>query len=97
MDVAAIKRKELGPDERRERRRLRREKQRIENIERADQMHIARLAGTSAERGHTVSDLEASIYVGHMLGKSWQILAGPSMTHQQLTRLSMVLGMGYHL
>ena len=64
MDVDAIKRKELRPDERRERRRLRREKQRIENIGRAEKMHIARLAGASAERGHTASDLEASVHVG---------------------------------
>lgn len=64
MDVEAIKWKELVPDQRRERRRLRREKQRVENIGRAEKMHFARLAGAGAERGHAVSDLEASIYVG---------------------------------
>ena len=64
MGAEAIKRKELGTDERRERRRLRREKQRIENIGRAEKMHDARLARASAGGAHTVSDLEASIYVG---------------------------------
>lgn len=64
MDTEAIKRKELRPDERRERRRLRREKQRIENVGRAEKMHVSRLSGPVAERGHTVSCLEASAYVG---------------------------------
>jgi len=62
MGTEAIKQKELGPDERRERRRLRREKQRIENVGRAEKMHIARLAGAYAER--TASALQASAYVG---------------------------------
>lgn len=64
MDTEAIKRKELRPDERRERRRLRREKQRIENVGRAEKMHTARFAGAKAELGDTVSCLEASAYVG---------------------------------
>ena len=64
MGTQAIQRKELGPDERRERRRLRREKQRIENVGRAVKMHTARLASTTAEPGDTVSCLEASAYVG---------------------------------
>lgn len=63
MDTQVAKRKAPGSDERRERRRLRREKQRTENIRRAKKMHAARLAGTVAERGNT-SCLEASVYVG---------------------------------
>jgi hypothetical protein len=34
---------ELTPDERRERRRLRREKQRVDNVKRAAKMHAARM------------------------------------------------------
>ncbi|WP_245331381.1 DUF72 domain-containing protein [Mesorhizobium sophorae] len=63
MGSEAIKRKALGPEERRELRRLRREKQRIENVGRADKMHTARLAGAIGERD-TVSCLQASAYVG---------------------------------
>ena len=64
MSAEAIKREELGSDERRERRRLRREKQRIENVGRAAKMHTARFARRIAERGDTVSCLEAYAYVG---------------------------------
>ena len=63
MTLQADKPEKPGSDERRERRRLRREKQRRENIGRAEKMHAARLAGTIAERGNT-SCLEANTYVG---------------------------------
>src|SRR6478735_7901560 len=62
MDTQAAKRKAPGSEERRERRRLRREKQRTENIGRAEKMRAARLAGTVAKSGNT--SLEASVYVG---------------------------------
>ncbi|MGO4677401.1 DUF72 domain-containing protein [Bosea sp. 2YAB26] len=63
MDTQAAKQKAPGTEERRERRRLRREKQRTENIGRAEKMRAARLAGTVAESGNS-SCLEASVYVG---------------------------------
>lgn len=53
----------LGPEERRERRRLRREKQRLGNIARAEKMHVARLAGKIAEYAHTPK-LQSSVHVG---------------------------------
>lgn len=62
MDSQAAKRKAPGSEERRERRRLHREKQRTENIGRAEKMRAARLAGTVAKSGNT--SLEASVYVG---------------------------------
>jgi Protein of unknown function DUF72 len=62
-DYASGHAKTLESDERRERRRLRREKQRTENVGRAEKMHAARLAGTIAERGDT-SCLKAFAYVG---------------------------------
>jgi uncharacterized protein YecE (DUF72 family) len=60
-DVVEVK--DAGSQERRERRRLRREKQRTENVDRALKMHAARLAGTIPKVA-TTSHLEASIYVG---------------------------------
>ena len=63
MATEAIHRK-LGPDERRQRRKLRREKQRIENVGRAVKMHTARLAGAIAAHGDTASCLRAYAYVG---------------------------------
>ncbi len=63
MTTKAVEREKLGSDERRERRRLRREKQRAENFGRAEKMHVARLAGTTVERGNT-SCLKASCFVG---------------------------------
>lgn len=60
-ETAVIKRK-IGPEERRERRRLRREKQRAANIGRAEKMHLARLAATSPEGQSTA--LAASAFVG---------------------------------
>jgi hypothetical protein len=62
MTVATVDRKGLGPDERRERRKLRREKQRIENVARADKMHKARLASGTAR--HDAVALDAPAYVG---------------------------------
>jgi len=63
MSAQAVKREGIGVDERRERRRLRRETQRVENIERAKNMNAARSSGTIAERGNTTS-LQGSIYIG---------------------------------
>lgn len=63
MATEAIHRK-LGPDERRQRRKLRREKQRIENVGRAVKMHTARLAGAIAAHGDSASCLRAYAYVG---------------------------------
>jgi uncharacterized protein YecE (DUF72 family) len=63
MTLETIAKKELGPDDRRERRKLRREKQRAENVPRAAKMHAARLA-TVSQREDTVSKLDASAYVG---------------------------------
>ena len=54
--------RELGPDERRERRKLRREKQRAENIGRAQKMHVARLTAKLPERQKV--ELPKSAYVG---------------------------------
>lgn len=64
MTLETTQRKEISPDERRARRKLRREKQRAENVERADKKHAARLAATIAEREVTVSGLGQSAYVG---------------------------------
>jgi uncharacterized protein YecE (DUF72 family) len=63
MITDTVKPKDAGALERRERRRLRREKQRTENVDRAQKMHEARLAGT-IPRLATTSHLEASTYVG---------------------------------
>ena len=63
MSAETVERKELGRDERGKRRKLCREKQRAENVDRADKMHSARLAAT-VERELPVSRLEASAYVG---------------------------------
>jgi uncharacterized protein YecE (DUF72 family) len=63
MITDTVKPKDAGALERRERRRLRREKQRTENVDRAQKMHEAPLAGT-IPRLATTSHLEASTYVG---------------------------------
>lgn len=55
-------RKKLSPEERRERRRLRREKQRAENFERAKEMHAARMA--QEELCDPQPALPSSAYVG---------------------------------
>jgi uncharacterized protein YecE (DUF72 family) len=57
-----VERKELSLDERRDRRRLRREKQRAENFERADRMHKARIAAP-LQRQDSGTSLSSS-YVG---------------------------------
>jgi len=57
------KRKELTRKERRERRLLRREKQRKDNIGRAAKMHAARLQ-IEIEHGKSAAGLKASTYVG---------------------------------
>lgn len=64
MSPQAVQRKDVEADERRERRRLRREKQRVENVGRAEKMHVARLAAVTAECTHNVLSLDASAYVG---------------------------------
>lgn len=56
--------KELTLEERRERRRLRREKQRKDNIVRAAKMHIARLQMTPEDFGKSPQRLTAPAYVG---------------------------------
>lgn len=61
MSIDTIETKKIGPDERRERRRLRREKQRAENVARADKMHAARMA---AKPPATVSVSALSANVG---------------------------------
>lgn len=62
MNETAVIKHKIGPEERRERRRLRREKQRAANIGRAEKMHLARLAGTPPEGQSTA--LAASAFVG---------------------------------
>ena len=57
------KRTELTREERRERRLLRREKQRKDNIGRAAKMHAARLQ-IEIEHGKSAAGLKASTYVG---------------------------------
>lgn len=64
MTDETTERKPLGPEERRERRRLRREKQRADNYARAEKMHIARLAAPDSDPQHTSSRPEQSAYVG---------------------------------
>lgn len=55
--------KELTPEERRERRQLRREKQREDNIGRAAKMHLARLR-MEGESPEGPLKLKRSVYVG---------------------------------
>ncbi|MEQ1956278.1 DUF72 domain-containing protein [Mesorhizobium sp. CN2-181] len=61
MNVTAPK-KDVGLEERRERRKLRREKEREENIGRAEKMHLARLAAQEPSESAVV--LANSAYVG---------------------------------
>jgi len=63
LDTAIGERKDLSLDERRERRRVRREKQRADNLARADKMHAARVA-MPAERKGSRALLTSSIHVG---------------------------------
>jgi uncharacterized protein YecE (DUF72 family) len=60
--VNEIKR-EIKPDDRRERRTRRREKQRVENVGRAQKMHLARLEAVT-ESEFAPPPLEQSVYVG---------------------------------
>jgi uncharacterized protein YecE (DUF72 family) len=62
---------ELTPDERRERRRLRREKQRVDNVKRAAKMHAARLKA-EAEHSAASSGLKQSVYVGCSGWRYWK-------------------------
>ena len=62
MNETVVTKTKIGPDERRERRRLRREKQRAANIGRAEKMHLARLAATLPQRQNTA--LAGSAFVG---------------------------------
>ena len=64
MMSEVVSRKELKPGERRERRELRREKQRHENIVRAAKMHAARLQMQSEDREDNTFRLKARAYVG---------------------------------
>ena len=64
MSEVNVSRKELKPEERRERRELRRKKQRHENIVRAAKMHAARLQMQSEDRGDNTFRLKAHAYVG---------------------------------
>jgi len=63
--------KELTPEERRERRQLRREKQREDNIGRAAKMHAARLR-MEAERPRGPAELKPSVYVGCSGWRYWK-------------------------
>ena len=61
-ELSPHSKKDVGPEERRERRKLRREKQREENIGRAEKMHLARLA--AKEPGKSAVALANSAFVG---------------------------------
>jgi Protein of unknown function DUF72 len=63
--------RELTPEELRERRRLRREKQRGDNIGRAQKMHAARLR-MEAERPKDPPELKRSVYVGCSGWRYWK-------------------------
>jgi hypothetical protein len=63
--------KELTPEERRDRRQLRREKQREDNIGRAAKMHAARLR-MEAERPKGPPELKSSVYVGCSGWRYWK-------------------------
>jgi uncharacterized protein YecE (DUF72 family) len=68
---AAAQWTELTLEERRERRRLRREKQREDNVKRAAKMHIARLkSGTSVAK--PIAELKLSVFVGCSGWRYWK-------------------------
>jgi uncharacterized protein YecE (DUF72 family) len=68
---AAAQWTELTVEERRERRRLRREKQREDNVKRAAMMHIARLkSGTSVAK--PIAELKQSVFVGCSGWRYWK-------------------------
>ena len=62
---------ELTLEERRERRRLRREKQREDNVKRAAKMHAARLR-MEAENSKSPPELKQSVYVGCSGWRYWK-------------------------
>ena len=62
---------ELTPEERRERRRLRREKQREDNVKRAAKMHTARLK-IKANSSNAPSHIKRSVYVGCSGWRYWK-------------------------
>src|SRR5258707_15485333 len=63
--------KELTPEERRERRQLRREKQREDNIRRAAKMHAAR-PRMKAEKPKSPPELKRLVYVGCSGWRYWK-------------------------
>ena len=63
--------KELAPEERRERRQVRREKQREDNVKRAAKMHAARLK-TEAKIPAGAPELKQSVYVGCSGWRYWK-------------------------
>jgi uncharacterized protein YecE (DUF72 family) len=63
--------KNLTLEERRERRRLRREKQREDNVGRAEKMHLARLRANK-EALHDPRELEAPVHVGCSGWRYWK-------------------------
>ncbi|WP_349645112.1 DUF72 domain-containing protein [Bradyrhizobium sp. Leo121] len=67
----AAKWKELTLDERRERRRLRREKQREDNVKRAAKMHAARLR-TAGQTPKSLPKLKSSVFVGCSGWRYWK-------------------------
>jgi uncharacterized protein YecE (DUF72 family) len=68
--ASTANRKELTPEQRRERRELRRVKQREENIGRAAKMHAARLRAEAGSR--KASQLKPSVYVGCSGWRYWK-------------------------
>ncbi|MET0597529.1 MAG: DUF72 domain-containing protein [Mesorhizobium sp.] len=64
MSADIIERKPLGPEERRERRLRRREKQRVENVDRAAKMHAARRAATQEDPEGPAPSFKKTVYVG---------------------------------
>jgi uncharacterized protein DUF72 len=63
---------ELTPEERRERRRLRREKQREDNVKRAAKMHAARLKSDATNKKLTSPRPKQSIFVGCSGWRYWK-------------------------
>src|SRR4051812_26395355 len=67
----AVNWKELTPEERRERRQLRREKQRADNIGRAAKMRIARMRIESGS-AKSAPELKQAVYVGCSGWRYWK-------------------------
>jgi hypothetical protein len=70
VDTAA-QRTELTLEERRERRRLRREKQREDNVKRAAKMHVARIK-IDATTAAALPELKQSVQVGCSGWRYWK-------------------------